>query len=57
MQYFNENNILYTTFDNCGYKDANQALVADRKSFENNIKEIIESFTETRFRKTNYAEM
>ena len=57
MQYFNDNNILYTTFDNCGYKDANQALVKDRMSFEKNIKGIIESFTDTKLRKTNYAEM
>ena len=57
MDYFNEQNIFYTTFDNCGYKDANQALVADRKNFEKNIKGLIESFTDTKFRKTNYAEM
>ena len=30
IEYFDENNINYCTFDNCGYKDANQALVSDK---------------------------
>ena len=56
VDYFNENGIFYTTFDNCGYKDANQALVTDRKQFENSIKNIVETLTGTKYRK-NYAEM
>ena len=41
IEYFKNNNILYTTFNNCGYKDANEALVKDRENFIKNIKKIL----------------
>ena len=47
IEYFKNNNILYTTFNNCGYKDANEALVKDRENFIKNIKKIVETLTET----------
>ncbi len=42
IAYFKENNIKYFVFDNCEYKDANQALVEDKERFENSIKELLQ---------------
>ena len=42
IAYFKENNFKYLVFDNCGFKDANQALVEDKERFENSIKELIQ---------------
>ena len=41
IEYFDENNINYCTFDNCGYKDANQALVSDKEKFTEEINKIV----------------
>ncbi len=41
IDYFKENNINYCVFDNCGYKDANQALVEDKELFSKSIKDIV----------------
>ena len=49
--------MLYLIFDNCGYKDANEALVNDREEFSKSIKRIVETLTETNCSKKNYAEM
>ena len=43
IDYFNENKIKYVVFDNCGYKDANIALIENRKEFEKKIYKLIES--------------
>lgn len=40
--YFRIHKIPYETYDNCGYKDGNEALVKDRKNFERGIERIIE---------------
>lgn len=37
IEYFEANNIKYLVFNNCGYKDANQALVENPKEFEEDI--------------------
>ena len=42
IAYFKENNFKYLVFDNCGFKDANQALIEDKERFENSIKELIQ---------------
>lgn len=42
IDYFKANNINYRVFNNCGYKDANEALTSDKKTFENKIKKLIE---------------
>ena len=57
IQYFNENNILYLTFDNCGFKDANQALVENKPLFTKRINQIVETLTETEHSKKINAEM
>lgn len=57
IDYFKKNNVLYLIFDNCGYKDANEALVNDREEFSKSIKRIVETLTETNCSKKNYAEM
>ena len=57
IEYFKNNNILYTTFNNCGYKDANEALVKDRENFIKNIKTIVETLTETNCRMKKDSEM
>ena len=41
IEYFDENNINYCTFDNCGFKDANQALVSDKEKFTEEINKIV----------------
>lgn len=41
ISYFDENDINYCTFDNCGFKDANQALCNDKKLFKESITEIV----------------
>lgn len=41
IEYFDENNINYCTFDNCGYKDANQALVSEKEKFTEEINKIV----------------
>lgn len=48
IDYFNENNINYCTFDNCGYKDANQALTLDKDKFTKEINKIVFSLIEER---------
>lgn len=48
IDYFNENNINYCTFDNCGYKDANQALTLDKDKFTQEINKIVFSLIEER---------
>ena len=48
IDYFNENNINYCTFDNCGYKDANQALTLDKDKFTKEINKIVFSLNEER---------
>ena len=42
IAYFKENNFKYLVFDNCGFKDANKALVEDKERFETSIKELIQ---------------
>ncbi len=39
--YFKENKIKYKTFDNCGFKDPNEALVKDKNAFEKGIFSLI----------------
>ena len=41
IEYFNNNKIKYDVFDNCGYKDANQALVSDKELFQKSITELV----------------
>ena len=48
IDYFNDNNINYCTFDNCGYKDANQALTLDKDKFTKEINKIVFSLIEER---------
>ena len=43
IDYFEENKIKYVVFDNCGYKDANIALIENRKEFEKNIYKLLEN--------------
>lgn len=57
IKYFRENNILYTTFDNCGYKDANEALTKDKTKFSKSIKQIVETLTDAEYSSKNIAEM
>ena len=57
IKYFTENNILYTIFDNCGYKDANEALIKDRNTFSKSIKQIVETLTDTNYSSKKIAEM
>ncbi len=40
-EYFKENNIKYKTFDNCGFKDPNEALVKDKDTFKKGIFSLI----------------
>ena len=42
IAYFKENNFKYLVFDNCGFKDANKALVEDKERFETGIKELLQ---------------
>ena len=46
IDYFEKENILYKIFDNCKYKDANQALISDKDYFEIAIKEIVNPILE-----------
>lgn len=57
--YLNENNIPYMIFDNCEYKDANEALVKDRDNFEKEIKCLCKEIMnkEKRKQKLHNAEM
>lgn len=59
VSYFEENNIPFVIFDNCGYKDANEALVKDRERFDNQINEVCNNiiFEEKRKTKLQNAEM
>jgi len=43
VDYFEKNNIKYVVFDNCGYKDANNALIENRKEFEKKIYKLLEN--------------
>ncbi len=52
IAYFKENNIKYKTFDNCGFKDANEALVKDRNAFTQSIFSLIK-----KLQKQSAAEM
>ncbi len=36
-EFFKENNIKYRQFDNCGFKDSNEALIADKDTFQKSI--------------------
>lgn len=45
IDYFNDNNINFCTFDNCGYNDANQALVCNKEKFKSEIYNIVNSLT------------
>lgn len=59
ISYFEENNLPYKVFDNCGYKDANLALIRDREKFKNQIESMCEeiTFEEKRKQKLHNAEM
>lgn len=54
IDYFNENNIQYREFDNCGFKDANMALVSNRKLFEEEIFNLIEEIEKQNKKKRNH---
>lgn len=41
ISYFQTNGMNYRVFDNCGYKDANEALVKDKKQFVREIENLI----------------
>ena len=43
-RYFDSEDIKYCVFDNCGFKDANKALVENKKDFEKQIYKTIEQF-------------
>lgn len=51
-EYFKENKIKFAEFDNCGYKDPNEALVKDRNAFTQSIFSLIK-----KLEKQNNAEM
>lgn len=51
IDYFKDNNIKYLEFDNCGYKDANQALVASKDEFIKHINEVLEQLDKESYRK------
>lgn len=55
-RFFESENIKYGVFDNCGFKDANKALVEDKKLFENSIYKLIEQF-DIKLKKLNEVEM
>ena len=55
-KFFDSENIKYGVFDNCGFKDANKALVEDKKQFENSIYKLIEQF-DIKLKKLNEVEM
>lgn len=59
ISYFEKNNISYIVFDNCGYKDANQALVEDSENFKTKINEIVNEIIllDKRKQKQSAAEM
>lgn len=42
IDYFKTNKMPYIMFDNCGFKDANEALVNDRTTFKKGIERVIE---------------
>jgi len=43
IDYFEENNIKFVVFDNCGYKDANNALIENRKDFQKSIYSLLQN--------------
>lgn len=51
-EYFKENKIKFAEFDNCGYKDPNEALVKDKSAFSKSIFSLIK-----KLEKQNNAEM
>lgn len=51
LAYFKNNEIPYSIFDNLGYKDANEALQADKTKFEEEIKEICKDIIDKAKRK------
>ena len=53
IEYFNNNKIKYDVFDNCGYKDANQALVNDKELFKKTISELVLKNTNIRKNQSN----
>ena len=55
-RFFESENIRYSVFDNCGFKDANKALVEDKKRFENSIYNQIEQF-DSKLKKLSEVEM
>ena len=42
IEYFTKENIKFAVFDNCGFKDANKALVENKKEFANGIYKVLE---------------
>ena len=44
IEYFKRENIKFAVFDNCGFKDANKALVENKKEFANSIYSVLEQF-------------
>lgn len=57
IDYFDSENIPYIVFDNCGYKDANQALTENKELFEKSIQEMCEEQIIRLTKKTQNAEM
>lgn len=59
IDYFEENNYSYVIFDNCNYKDANEALLKNREKFEQDISTICDDIIqkEKRKQKLHNAEM
>lgn len=51
IDYFNNNGIKYIVFDNCGYKDANQALVENKELFKKSIYDIVNTIDNSNNRK------
>ena len=41
-EYFRDNKFSFELFDNCGYKDGNEALIRDKESFKRGIERVIE---------------
>ncbi len=56
IEYFKQNNIPYCEFDNCGYKDANQALMEAPEAFKEQITLLCEKQVNEN-RKLQQAEM
>lgn len=57
IEYFKGNNIDYVVFDNCGYKDANEALVKDKEKFNYQIHSLCNTIIRNYNKKLQDAEM